>query len=101
MNNEPSFTPGPWRYVQQPVKSAGYYICTVDNNIEGTFIGEVGGGLQSMHEIEQNAKLIAAAPELYKAVIKFLKVINRTPTALEHYGEAIQLGQQAIKSLEK
>ena len=47
-------------------------------------------------DYEANAKLISAAPDLLEALQEFLKVINRTPTALEHYGSAIILAEAAI-----
>ena len=48
-------------------------------------------------ENEANAKLIAAAPDLLEACQEFIKVINRSPTAMEHYGEAIKIAELAIK----
>ena len=56
--------------------------------------GEPRGVIKTYREA--NAKLIAAAPELLEACQEFLKVINRTPTALEHYGSAIMLAESAI-----
>jgi hypothetical protein len=47
-------------------------------------------------DIEVNIKLITAAPDLYEALQMFLEVINRTPTALEHYGDAIIKAEFAI-----
>lgn len=47
-------------------------------------------------ESKANAKLISAAPDLLEACQKFLEVINRSQTALEHYGSAIMLAEAAI-----
>lgn len=58
-------TPGPWTFKEQPVKSAGFYIETVDKSHKKTFIGEVGGGFHSGAELRANARLISAAPEMY------------------------------------
>lgn len=72
-------TPGPWRYSPQVVPSYGFYIQTEDMSHKNTFIGDVGGGLQQPQEIEANAKLIAAAPEL-----------------MDMLGELIRAGQEAL-----
>lgn len=48
-------------------------------------------------QTEVNAKLLAAAaPDLLQAVQEFLLVINKSPTALEYYGDAINRGKAAI-----
>jgi hypothetical protein len=46
-----------------------------------------------------NAKLIASTPKMLKALNLFLQVIDRSPVALEHYGEAIKLGEETILEL--
>jgi hypothetical protein len=61
-------TKGKWEYTYQPIVSNGLYIQTIDKNHKNTFIGEVGGGLQSPNEIQANATLIAAAPDLLEAL---------------------------------
>jgi hypothetical protein len=61
-------TKGKWEMSHQPILSNGLYIQTVDKSHKNTFIGEVGGGLQSPQEIEANAKLIASAPDLLEAL---------------------------------
>ena len=48
-----------------------------------------------------NAQLIAAAPDLLEALQEFLNVINRSDTAMLHYGEAIALGSAAINKATK
>jgi len=47
-------------------------------------------------ECTANAKLISAAPDLLQALQEFMLVINRSSTALEHYGDAIKRGEAAI-----
>lgn len=56
-------TKGKWKY--RPAVSKGcYYIETIDQSHNETFIGEVGGGLQSQEATKANARLIASSPEL-------------------------------------
>jgi hypothetical protein len=57
-------TPGPWKIRHSVFGRFEFYIETVDQSHDKTFIGNVGGGLQSKEEVESNAKLIAAAPDL-------------------------------------
>jgi hypothetical protein len=53
-----------WGYRPQAISKNGFYIETINKNHIGTFIGEVGGGLQDLKEIEANALLISKAPEM-------------------------------------
>ena len=68
-------TPGEWKY-RKDVSGNGFYIETVDQSHEKTFIGEIGGGLQSTNEIEANAKLISVSPELLEACKRALEVLE-------------------------
>lgn len=61
------FTPGPCDCKQDSTLT-GFYIQTVNRTHNKTFIAEVGGGLQRMFEVGANARLIAAAPDLYEAL---------------------------------
>lgn len=69
-------TKGPWSY-RPDVVEKGFYIETVDMSHKNTFIGDVGGGLQSKKEIEGNAKLIATAPELLASAAENCKAFNK------------------------
>lgn len=60
-------TPGPWKF-RVNATADGFYIQSEDEDRFDSFIGDVGGGLQLKKEIETNAKLIAAAPELLEAL---------------------------------
>ena len=78
------YTESPWLYSQN----------TVSGSNGSEMVAEVYGF--DTLEKKANGKLIAAAPDLLEACQEFLKVINRTPTALEHYGSAIMLAEAAI-----
>lgn len=56
-------TPGPWSANEATITYTQFNITAKDS-----FIGEVGGGLQSDDEIEANARLIAEAPTMYEAL---------------------------------
>lgn len=67
---ETKHTPGSWKIRPNSVGGFGFYIETVDQSHDKTFIGDVGGGLHTQPEIEANAKLIAAAPDMLNALIE-------------------------------
>lgn len=56
-------TAGPWSANEATITYTQFNITAKDS-----FIGEVGGGLQSDDEIEANARLIAASPEMYETL---------------------------------
>lgn len=70
------FTKGDWKYRPAAAGTNCWYIETVDQSHSNTFIGEIGGGLQSSLEIKANAKLIAAAPELLEACQRALQTLE-------------------------
>lgn len=74
---ETKFTPGPWKIRNSVFGRFEFYIETIDQSHDKTFIGNVGGGLQSKEEIEANAKLIAAAPDLLEDLIEAEKILSR------------------------
>lgn len=49
---------------------------------------------------DENVKLFLAAPKLLEALKEFLIVINRSETALMHYGKAINKANEAIREAE-
>ena len=53
---------------------------------------------QAMHEFAslKLAQKEAAVRELVDGLKQFLKVINRTPTALEYYGDAIKISEALV-----
>jgi hypothetical protein len=62
-----------WGYRPQSISKNGFYIETINKNHIGTFIGEVGGGLQDLKEIEANALLISKAPEMLEMLKELVK----------------------------
>jgi hypothetical protein len=68
-------TEGNWKY-RPDIVGNSFYIETVDQSHDRTFIGEIGGGLQSKIEIEANAKLVSTAPELLEACQRALEVFE-------------------------
>lgn len=70
-------TKGPWKFDKIAYsRDLNFHIQTVDMKHKNTFIGEVGGGLQSNHEIEANARLISAAPTMYEFIFKLASTGN-------------------------
>jgi len=61
------YTTGPWTY-RLDVINKSFYIETEYMSHQNTFIGDIGGGLQTQEEIEANAQLVANAPDLLKAL---------------------------------
>ena len=59
-----SFTPGPWRVVAEP----GDYFTTLTVMSPDFYIASIHEGLPGEDEGEANARLIAAAPDLYAAL---------------------------------
>lgn len=86
------FTDEDWKY-RPAIGENCYYIETVDQKHQNTFIGEVGGGLQSSIEIEANAKLVAAAPQLFEACERALEILEQENI----FGQARLLLAVAIK----
>lgn len=70
---ETKHTKGEWKHLKQPITNNGFYI----QSSELIFIGEVGGGEGcKIYEIEANAKLIAAAPELLDALMEIVNAAD-------------------------
>jgi len=97
---ETNYTPGPWKF--RPAILSGFYIETVDQSSDKTFIGEVGGGLQSKQEIIANAKLVAAAPELLEAAILAIQFINYIQAQnMSLWSDKLQLMYEAQEKLQE
>ena len=70
-------TPGPWEYVRE-TEYMGGYPCNVSHKVKvGQELLTVGchgyGWGEPEKEIEANAHLVAAAPELYEACKEFVR----------------------------
>ena len=99
--SEQKFTQGEWSYRPTATKD-GYYIETVDQSHQNTFIGEIGGGLQSKSEIEANAKLVASAPEMYRDLNSLILSITSHPDYIEgsendEWHTLVSLAQSTLK----
>lgn len=74
---EPKFTPGPWHYGMAKIKIDDEYDYCIKAVIDGSsyVISEAFGRVseRTRPNAEANARLIAAAPELYEALEDALK----------------------------
>lgn len=81
----PQFTPGPW--LADPVvpnaKRAFYIVGNLDGNNATVDIGTVGPTLSP--RAEANARLIAAAPELYEALDALVGFARNNATVGQAY----------------
>jgi len=90
-------TQGKWIAKTQVIIRHGFYIETVDKSFNNSFIGEVGGGLQSITEIQANALLISKAPEMLKMLEAVLYRIDFSEEVWR--GDKGELFEQEIQSL--
>lgn len=95
--NNTKHTPGPWRLMNS--SKAGFlnvYTTHQTGELEATdFICEIGPGARNEGEINANARLIAAAPELLEAC----KAVSRLDYLQEHNALAAQV-KAAIQKAE-
>jgi len=65
------FTPGPWERYQSAEHAAGWgWIINARNGED--FICEVSSNGQTMVELAGNSNLIAAAPDMYEALVAYM-----------------------------
>ena len=62
-------------------------------------IGYESGYEENKANVKHIVKCVNTHEELVKSLQKFLEVINRSETALEHYGEAIQMAEKALQKV--
>jgi len=70
--SEQKFTPGPWKVDE----AEGLPIAVIENNEDGNGICEVG--ISTDPETVANARLIAAAPEMYE-LLKYMLEMDFIP----------------------
>ncbi len=92
------YTKGKWYWKNEEPGTEDLAKLLSDNGEE---ICDFGNGEQyypssGSEPSDDDKKLIAAAPDLLQAVQEFIVVINKSPTALEYYGDAINRGKAAI-----
>lgn len=96
---ETKFTPGPWKFEQDFAAPKGYMaIKAVDGVKTASTIGFTLRGFVS----EGDAKLVAAAPELYSALSRILEIIeceygNNKFVASIHCEEIGRIAQEAME----
>ena len=65
--SEVKFTPGPWKAKYDPQLRAAIEIYNTEDRVMVAVLPD-RGTIEAMSEIEANANLIAAAPDLYEAL---------------------------------
>lgn len=74
--NKPAFTPGPWKwYPDELCQSELPYETILEKGCSGGY-DSCGGYIQWGKNKEANANLIAAAPDMYEALILLKDAIN-------------------------
>lgn len=105
--SETQFTPGPWEVGKDGYGSDGWVYC---DDVLGTAVArtDTGNGVIPKAQRDANARLIAAAPDLYEALKDASAVIEMmlriAPDATATFGEAngIQLARaKAAAALSK
>jgi hypothetical protein len=77
MTSEAKFTPGPWEYVKPEMLShdaPGYEVQLAPGGILGGTEDDPSWVIEGEIEHKPNALLIAAAPQLYEAVVGLLAI---------------------------
>ena len=78
MSDEPEYTSGPWRKIKN--YNRGYVVDQAEGDRRHR-IAAVEVGVKTDEQIEANARLIAAAPELLKALQELVEACRNYPTA--------------------
>jgi hypothetical protein len=93
---EPKWTKGPWRANKNRAITAGD--ATIGNACQSFGVTANGSFHVTEKDAEANANLIAAAPDLYKALDRCLNFIANTESEM---GETLESGDVARAALAK
>lgn len=88
-----SFTPGPWSWSESLVEPNGTILVSISSDTK-----DVAYMTLNQRELRANARLIAAAPEIYEAATKALNYIENTEGEL---GITLQSGEALRAALAK
>lgn len=102
---KPKFTPGPWFARKTGGLKLDQFVCTSDHDCIANM--DSGGGGFTIDEVDANTHLIAAAPEMYEALVTALEFFEakRSPDIYQDPGtmqsflseSARQKAEEAIK----
>jgi hypothetical protein len=101
--SEAKFTPGPWYAVNRGTKHEPM-MSVMAARIAGqkprheVALCATGDSPQEMEDA--NAHLIAAAPDLYKALKACIKALNNDTTVWDNYWSAVKAGDAALAKAE-
>lgn len=94
MNKEKQFTPGPWR------RDNEFPLHIFEAQAQSDAICELYD-MKRDAETEANARLIAAAPEMYGLLSDFVEARDNAGDESEHAFEAIRITEKARNLLQK
>ena len=82
--SEAKFTPGPWKATYDSQLQAAIEIYNTEDRIMVAVLPD-RGTVEAMSEIEANANLIAAAPDMYEALEQMEPLINNSTGIVGYY----------------
>ena len=98
------FTKGPWKATYDSQLQAAIEIYNTEDRIRVALLPD-RGTVEAMSEIEANANLIAAAPDMYEALEAYVRLerddILASLSPQELYNEYVECKQKIHKALRK